>query len=107
MTSPPETVLWTMLTGVDADLDHIHGAAVESSFRAPSWDEERINIDVPLSLRKRHRAVQYTGAASPFLHGAIIAGTADPGPLNHEHLANVEESSPRMPCITTGLTTAH
>lgn len=94
MTSAPETVVWTMLAGVDAALDHIRRAAVESGFRPSSGDEERINIDVPFSLRKRRRGVRFTGAASPSPHGAIIAWTADPGPLNHEHLAGIEEKMP-------------
>lgn len=83
-----------MLAGVDAALDHIRRAAVESGFRPSSGDEERINIDVPFSLRKRRRGVRFTGAASPSPHGAIIAWTADPGPLNHEHLAGIEEKMP-------------
>jgi hypothetical protein len=94
MTSTPETVLWTMLVGVDAALDHIRRAAVESAFRPSPGDEDRINIDVPFSLRKRRRAVRFSGAASPSPHGAIIAWTADLGPVNHEHLASIEEKLP-------------
>ena len=94
MTTALETVLWTMLTSVDAALDHIRVAAVESGFRPSSGDEESINIDVPFSLRKRRKAVRFTGAASPSPHGAIIAWTAGPGPLNDEHLARMEETLP-------------
>ncbi|MCU1519909.1 MAG: hypothetical protein JWN19_294 [Arthrobacter sp.] len=94
MTSDPETVLWTMLTGVDAARDHVRRAAAESGFRPSSGDEDRINIDVPFSLRKRRRAARFTGAASPSPRGAIIAWTADPEPLNHEHLASIEEKLP-------------
>lgn len=83
-----------MLTGVDAARDHIRRAAVESGLGAPSGDAERINIDVRFSLRKRRRAVRFSGAASPSARGAIIAWTADPGPLNHEHLAGIEEKLP-------------
>ncbi len=94
MTSTPETVLWTMLTGVDAARDHIRGAAVESGFRAASGDEDRINIEVPFSLRKRRRAARLTATVLPSARGADIAWTADPGPLNHEHLASIEETLP-------------
>jgi hypothetical protein len=94
MTSAPETVLWTMLIGVDAARDHIRVAAVESGFRATFGDEERISIEVPFSLRKRRRALRFTAAASPSRHGAIIAWTADLGPLIHEHLASIEEKLP-------------
>jgi hypothetical protein len=94
MTSAPETVVWTMLAGVDAALDHIRRAALESGFRPSSGDEERIRIDAPFSLRKRRRAVRFTGAASPSPQGAIIAWTADPGPLSLGHLASIEERMP-------------
>ena len=94
MTSAPETVLWTMLVGVDAALDHIRHAAVESAFRPSPGDEDRINIEVPFSLRKRRRAARFRGAASPSPHGAIIDWTADLGPLNHEHLARIEKMLP-------------
>ncbi len=91
MTSAPETVLWTMLTGVDAARDHIRSAAVESGFRAASFDEGRINIEVPFSLRKRRRAVRLTATVWPSARGADVAWTADPGPLNHEHLASIDK----------------
>jgi hypothetical protein len=94
MTTALETVLWTMLTGVEAARDHLRFAGVESGFRPSSGDEESINIDVPFSLRKRRKAVRFTGAASPSPHGAIIAWTAGPGPLNDEHLARTEEELP-------------
>jgi hypothetical protein len=94
MPSAPDTVLWTMLTGVDAARDHIRGAAVESGFRATSCDEDRINIEVPFSLRKRRRAVRITATVRPSARGADVVWTADPGPLNHEHLAHMEEALP-------------
>jgi hypothetical protein len=95
MTSAPETVLWTMLTGVEAARDHIRGAAVASGFRARSGDEDRINIEVPFSLRKRRRAARLTATVWPSPRGADIAWTADPGPLNPEHLASsIEDSLP-------------
>ena len=94
MTSAPETVLWTMLTGVDAARDHIRSAAVESGFRFASFDEDRINIEVPFSLRKRRRAARLTATVWPSARGADVAWTAAPGPLNHEHLAHIEESLP-------------
>lgn len=94
MTSAPDTVLWTMLTGVDAARDHIRGAAVESGFRATSCDEDRVNIEVPFSLRKRRRAVRLTATVRPSARGADVAWIANPGPLNHEHLAHIEEALP-------------
>lgn len=94
MTSAPETVLWTMLTGVDAARNHIRGAAVESGFRATSCDEDRINIEVPFSLRKRRRAVRLTATLRPSARGADVAWTSDQGPLKHEHLASIEETLP-------------
>lgn len=47
MSSAPETDVWTMLTGVDAALDHLRSAAVESGFRSSSGDEGVINIEIP------------------------------------------------------------
>jgi hypothetical protein len=94
MTSTPETDLWTMLVGVDAALDHIRRGAGEAGFRPSPGDEDRIDIDVPFSLRKRRRAARFSGAASPSPHGATIAWTGDLGPLNHEHLASIEEKLP-------------
>jgi hypothetical protein len=94
MTTALETVLWTMLTGVEAALDHIRRVAVESGFRAKSCAEDRTSIDVPFSLSKRRKAVRFTGTALPSPHGAIIAWTAGPGPLNDEHLARTEEELP-------------
>jgi hypothetical protein len=94
MTSAPETVLWTMLTGVDAARDQISSAAVESGFRATSGDEERINIEVPFSLRKRRRAARLTATVWPSARGADIAWTAVPGPMNHQYLAHIEETLP-------------
>ncbi|SDM07771.1 PH domain-containing protein [Arthrobacter sp. ok362] len=94
MTSAPETVLWTMLTGVDAARDHIRSAAVESGFRAASFDEDCINIEVPFSLRKRRRAARLTATVWPSARGAGVAWTADPGALNHEYLAHIEETLP-------------
>ena len=95
MTSAPETVLWTMLTGIDATLDHIRGAAVESGFRAASCDEDRINIEVPFSFRKRRRTARLTATVVPSARGTDVAWTADAGPLNHEHLAHIEETLPK------------
>jgi hypothetical protein len=83
-----------MLTGVDAARNHVSGAAVESGFRATSCDEDRINIDVPFSFRKRRRAVRLTATVRPSARGADVAWTADQGPLNHEHLASIEEALP-------------
>lgn len=94
MTSPPETILWTMLTGVAAALDHLRRASVESGFRAPSREEDCIHIDVPFSFRKRRRAVRLAATARPSARGVIIAWTADPGPLSHVHLATIEENMP-------------
>ncbi|MFE4229318.1 hypothetical protein ACFRJ8_15695 [Arthrobacter sp. NPDC056886] len=83
-----------MRTGVGAARDHIRGAAVESGFRATSSDEECIDIEVPFSLRKRRRAARLTAAVWPSARGADVAWTADPGPLNYEHLASIEEKLP-------------
>ena len=94
MTSAPETVLWTMLTGVNAARDHIRSAAGESGFRAASLDEDRLSIQIPFSLRKRRRAVRFTATVLPSVRGANVCWTADQGPLNHEHLAQIEETLP-------------
>jgi hypothetical protein len=94
MTSAPETVLWTMLTGVDAARDHILGAALGLGFRATSGDEEHLYIEVPFSLRKRRRAARLTATVWPAARRADVVWTADPGPLNHEHLASIEERLP-------------
>lgn len=94
MTSGPKTVLWTMLIGVDAARDHIRGAAVESGFRAKPCDEDSINIEVPFSLRKRRRAVRFTATVRPSARGADVVWTPHQGPLNHEHLASMEETLP-------------
>jgi hypothetical protein len=83
-----------MLTSADAAQNHIRGAAVESGFRAVFCDEDRINIEVPFSLRKRRRAARLTATVLPSARGADVAWTADPGPLNHEHLASIEEKLP-------------
>ena len=94
MTSAPETVLWTMLTGADAARDDIRGAAVESGFRVTHCDEDRINVEIPFSLLKRRRAARLTATVWASARGADIAWTADPGHLNHEHLASIEEKLP-------------
>ena len=94
MTSAPETVSWTMLTGADAARDHIRGAAVESGFRTTSFDEDSINIEIPLSLRKRRRAAKLTATVRRSARGADVAWTGDSGPLNHDHLASIEEKLP-------------
>ena len=94
MTSAPETVSWTMLTGADAARDHIRGAAVESGFRATSFDEDSINIEIPFSLRKRRRAAKLTATVRRSARGADVAWTGDSGPLNHDHLASIEEKLP-------------
>jgi hypothetical protein len=94
MTSAPETVIWTMLTGTDATLDHIRRAAVESGFRAAFCDGDRINIEVPFSLWKRRRTARFTAAVLTSARGTHVAWTADAGSLNHEHLARIEETLP-------------
>lgn len=38
--------------------------------------------------------MRLTATISPSAHGADVAWTADPGPLNHEHLAHIEEKLP-------------
>lgn len=94
MPSAPETVLWTMLTGIDATLDHIRGAAVESGFRARSCDEDLINIEVPFSFRKRRRTARLTATVLPSARGTDVAWTPGTGPLNHQHLAHIEDTLP-------------
>jgi hypothetical protein len=94
MTSAPETVLWTMLTGVEAARDHIRSAAVESGFRAAPCGEDSLKIGVPFSLRKRRRAARLTATVRPSARGAEVAWTADQGPLDHEPLAHIEETLP-------------
>jgi hypothetical protein len=83
-----------MLTSADAARDHIRSAAVESGFRVASFDEERISIEIPFSLRKRRRAVRLTATLWPSARGAGVAWTAAQGPLNHGHLAHIEETLP-------------
>jgi hypothetical protein len=45
-------------------------------------------------LRKRRRAVRLTATVRPSARGVDVAWTADPGPLNHEHLAHIGEALP-------------
>ncbi|NUU31937.1 hypothetical protein [Arthrobacter sp. C9C5] len=94
MTAGAGTVLWAMLTSVDAARHLLHGAAAEAGFRARLCDEDCINIAVPFSLRNRRRAVRMTAAVRLSGRGADVVWTADQGPLNHGHLANIEEKLP-------------
>jgi hypothetical protein len=106
MTSAHEAVLWTMLTGVDAARDHIRSAAVESGLRTTACNEDCISVEVPFSLRKRLRIVRLTATLRPSARGVEVAWTADAGPLNHEHLAWIEEALPDGVMYDHGLTDA-
>lgn len=94
MTKGAGTVLWAMLTSVDAARNLLHAAAVESGFRATLCDEDCISIAVPFSLRKRRRAVRMTATVQLSARGADVVWTAGQGPLNHGHLAAIEERLP-------------